>query len=206
MYTPKNMALTDVDVQRDFVGKFGFAMLAGEDLQVTHVPLQWVTETDGLGVLIGHMARANPHWKSLQGQRCVAVFQGPHSYISPAWYAAGPAVPTWNYAAVHAYGRFVLVDETQTTDILDQLMAQYEPGWQNRLSDSDMAYQHKLRKAIVAFRIELDEVQGKEKLGQHRSAADQQGVVTGLSASQHPDAAPMLSYMQQRQLGLGLDD
>ena len=203
MFIPKNMLMNDLTEKHDFIEQFGFALLVSEDLQVTHLPMTLVTEEGSLGVLYAHMARANPHWRSLNKQKVKVVFNGPHAYISPNWYATGPAVPTWNYAAVHVSGQATLLDDVQTFQAVQALVNQYEPALLNNEALMPADYQHKLATAIVGFKIEIQQIEGKHKLGQHKSVADQQGIVTGLQSSQRSNSSALLAYMQQTGIGVG---
>lgn len=203
MFIPKNMLMNDLTEKHDFIEQFGFALLVSEDLQVTHLPMTLVTEEGSLGVLYAHMARANPHWRSLNKQKVKVVFNGPHAYISPNWYATGPAVPTWNYAAVHVSGQATSLDDVQTFQAVQALVNQYEPALLNNEALMPADYQHKLATAIVGFKIEIQQIEGKHKLGQHKSVADQQGTVTGLQSSQRSDSSALLAYMQQTGIGVG---
>jgi transcriptional regulator len=203
MFIPVNMQILERASQQNFMHQFGFALLVSEDLQVTHLPMTLMAEEGSSGVLYAHMARANPHWKSIDQQKVKVIFNGPHSYISPSWYATGPAVPTWNYAAVHVSGRASLLDDVQTLQAVHVLVKQYEPALLDNEALMPANYQHKLAKAIVGFKIEIEQIEGKQKLGQHKSVADQQGTVNGLGRSKHHDAAALLAYMHQTGLGIG---
>tara|TARA_R110002167_G_scaffold16689_4_gene64861 strand:- start:503 stop:1120 length:618 start_codon:yes stop_codon:yes gene_type:complete len=203
VFIPKNMLMNDLTEKHDFIEQFGFALLVSEDLEVTHLPMTLVTEEGSLGVLYAHMARANPHWRTLNKQKVKVVFNGPHAYISPSWYATGPAVPTWNYAAVHVSGQATSLDDVQTFQAVQALVNQYEPALLNNEALMPADYQHKLATAIVGFKIEIQQIEGKLKLGQHKSVADQQGTVTGLQSSQRSDSSALLAYMQQTGIGVG---
>ncbi|MGO4891340.1 FMN-binding negative transcriptional regulator [Flavobacterium sp. W21_SRS_FM6] len=203
MYIPRNMMMNELIQQQQFIAQFGFALLISEDLQITHLPLCLVADEGRYGTLYGHVAKANPHWKVLDNAVVKAVFNGPHSYISPSWYANGPAVPTWNYAAVHSKGRASLLDEAGLIHSIHLLVRQYEPALLANQELMPLDYQHKLANAIVGFKIEIDHIEGKHKLGQHKSTADQQGTAAGLARSQHIDAKALLAYMRQTGLGLG---
>ncbi|ODC02910.1 transcriptional regulator [Terasakiispira papahanaumokuakeensis] len=207
MYTPSALAMTEKDDIAAFIHHFGFALLVTPDLDATHLPLFLDREQSPMGMLYGHLSRANPQAHTLDGQRVLAIFSGPHSYISPTWYASAPAVPTWNYAAVHCYGQVELLSEAETTRSMDTLVTQYEPAL---LSDDAVAqalmpsaFKQKLQQGVVGFRILLDQIQGKEKLGQQRPDADQQGVYQALQQSDRHDERALAAYMKQRQLGTG---
>ncbi len=135
------------------------------------------------------MARANPQWKSLAGgSETLVIFQGPHAYLSPTWYASEFNVPTWNYAVAHAYGRPQIIDDpTRLRPMLDKLVAQHEQHqlqpWQVDWTDGR---NDGLLGAIVGFEMEITRLEGKFKMSQNKSAADQQGVVGALAKSRDP--------------------
>lgn len=205
MYSPPSFRETEHARIREVVDADSFATLISPPLPpatlplVTHLPLQW---DPGRNVLIGHLARANPHAAALtDGAAVLAVFHGAHGYISPTWYVDEnpkvPNVPTWNYAVVHMVGRVTRVDEEAGKwQIVHALSAQYEqgrdPAWNARGSDD---HQSKLG-AIVGFEIAIDSIDAKFKLSQNRSFADQQSVVAHLAESQHPDAQSMARWMK----------
>ena len=108
MYIPKAFEVTDLSTLHEFIETYSFGTLvtvAGEQPVATRLPLILDRARGRNGSLLGHVARTNPQWRSFDGDRqCLVMFDGPHAYISPSWYATSPAVPTWNYAAVHVYG------------------------------------------------------------------------------------------------------
>ncbi len=172
----------------------GFATLTDDRLRVSHLSLMLARDEGELGTLYGHLARANPHWEDLEGRRVLAVFQGPHGYVSPRWYAAGPAVPTWHYAVVHARGVVECLDDDTTQASLDALVARYEPDLLEDATPMNEVYRRRLLAGIVGFRIRLDTLEGTAKLGQHRSRADRAGVLAGLGASDDPLARRLGRY------------
>ena len=110
MYTPESFKVSDLQTLHLDMERWNFATLitpeAEGGLQVTHLPLLLKRDAGGLGILAGHMAKANAHWKAFNADReSLAIFHGPHAYISPRWYHTDQAVPTWNYVVVHAFGR-----------------------------------------------------------------------------------------------------
>lgn len=205
MYIPKNMALDDKQAIVELIADFGFGLLISPTLEATHLPLLYEPAEDGQGYLYGHMAKANEHWKQLDGQQVLVVFSGPHSYISPTWYANGPAVPTWNYAAVHCTGRVEILDASATAKAIDHLIEKYEPSLSRNAALMPEEYVHKLSQAIVGFRVVVSSIQAKEKLGQHRKVADQIGVYHALAHSVSTESRALAKYMLQRNLGTGLN-
>ena len=170
-----------------------FALLASADsegVQASHLPLLLAPEEGELGTLYGHFARANPHWRTLQGTEALAVFSGPDAYISPSWYATkaehGKVVPTWNYIAVHARGPVQLIEEPERLlQIVSRLTDRHEATraqpW--AVSDAPRDYLDNMLRAIVGFAVPIRRLEGKWKLSQNRSAADRAGVRDGLLAS-----------------------
>jgi transcriptional regulator len=186
LYVPKAFAVEDVPALHAFIAAHSFATLISphaEDPAVTHVPL--LLEPSGpLGTLTGHFARANPHWQRLEGGEALAIFHGPHAYVSPSWYATHPSVPTWNFAAVHARGRARLVhDASALHEIVRRLVDHYEGGrdrpWRMHLPED---YQNQMLQGIVGFHIEITTLTGKFKLSQNRPRADRARVIEALGA------------------------
>ena len=136
---------------------------------VTHIPLH-LTQRDGQHVLLGHCAKANPHWRYLQARpQALVTFMGPQAYMSPKVYPDLTRVPTWSYLAVHAKVEAQLVEESQAKDrLLKQLIADHEPPYAAQWRGLAEDYQHKMLNAIVAFELRITELQCKLKLNQHR--------------------------------------
>ena len=163
----------------------------------THLPVLLRPEQGAWGVLVAHLARANPQWRHFQpGREALVIFQDAHAYISPSFYTPGFSVPTWNYSAVHAYGIAQIVDEPAAVmAMLDGLVGVYEngrpapyaPDW----SDERAV---KLTGGIVAFTIEITRLEGKRKLSQNRSVADRQGVIDALQDG-NPDERKVAAAM-----------
>lgn len=207
MYIPKSFQLTDPEALADFIRAHSFATLisaADGAPFATHLPLLLDQGASPQGTLLGHVARANPHWQAFDGRQALAIFHGPHAYISPSWYATTPAVPTWNYAAVHVYGAPRLIDNTERlVGLIDRLVAAHETGqpkpWSGELP---AGYKEKLLQAIVGFEMQIVRIEGKFKLGQNRSPEDQLGVLGQLAASADP-LAQALGALARTQLPPG---
>ena len=206
MYIPKAFHVSDSSVLEAFITHHGFATLVSTvdgRLFATHLPLLLDRTESAQGVLLGHVARANPHWRAFDGQQeALAMFHGPHAYISPSWYTPSPAVPTWNYAVVHVYGvPRVVDDEVWLAHLVDRLVARYEADmpvpWPGVLP---AAFKADLLQAIVGFTMEITRVEGKFKLGQNRPPGDQLGVVRQLEVSADP-IAQALGELTKQQLG-----
>lgn len=174
--------------------------IAEGEPQITHLPLLWVPGGE-CGALSGHVARANPHWQRFAGAHTVAVFHGPHAYISPNWYAQPEReVPTWNYATVHAQGTPVLVeDRDEKLAMIDTLSAHFEDGlpkpWTRGL---DAARLEALLGGLVTFRIPLTRLDAKFKFNQNKTAADRAGVIAALDAQGDDESRAVADWMRGR--------
>jgi len=205
VYIPKHFAETDEATLVDFIRRHSFATLVSTGsagLIASHLPLLYEEVAGTPGRLLGHLARANPQLADLVGGREVmAIFHGPHAYISPTWYATQPSVPTWNYAVVHAYGTVeAMTDETALTDLLARLSAVYEAGnpapW--RLADQPERYVGGMVRGIGGFVIEITRLDGKFKLSQNRDAVDRDRVIAALDASSDPEARNVAALMKRQ--------
>jgi transcriptional regulator len=174
LYVPSHFRADEPQRLFDFVRDHAFATVVSRGpsgMEVSHVPLVAERAPTGALRLLGHVARANAQWRGLEeADEVLAIFHGPHGYVSPGWYEQLPAVPTWNYAVVHARGKASLMDEAELHDLLIRLSSIYEEGRPNpwRLSEQPPDFVSGLLKAIVGFTIEVASVEGKFKLSQNR--------------------------------------
>jgi transcriptional regulator len=191
MYIPEAFREDRTEVIHDLIRQHSFATLVSQTergLVATHLPFLLDPARGQLGTLRGHFARANDHWRALAepGEQLV-VFQGPHAYISPAWYQTPMAVPTWNYVAVHAYGRPTLIDGGPALrQILDDTVELFEARFAYQWRPPEGDFVPNLMRNVVGFELELTRLEGKLKLSQNRSRVDQEGVVVGLRAQDDP--------------------
>lgn len=198
MHIPEKLKMNSYEEIQEFIKNYSFAAVISADLEASHLPLIFKSSEGEMGTLYGHFARTNPHWKLVDSSEVLVIFSGPHSYISPTWYESKPAVPTWNYSAVHVRGIARLTDKNITLDALDETVKKYEP---NLSIPED--FKSKLSNGIIGFKIEVSSIEGKEKLGQHRSKADQLGVVAALSSGQNLESQQLYQYMLNKNIGLG---
>ena len=205
VYLPRHFSVADEALLLDFMVAHPFAQLIGCDDRgqpfISHVPV--ATRREGETLLIeGHLALGNPQGAWLAAGRGMVVFTGPHSYVSPSLYGSAPAVPTWNYTAVHARGAVVLVQAPEEKDaLLKGLIAHHEPAYADTWRDFDPAYKERMLKGIVGFRLTVDSLEGKFKLSQNRSAEDRQRVYQAHAAGTGEQQA-LAGWMQR----LGLVD
>ncbi len=202
LYTPAHFANAERAAAARLMHDHPFATLvtpASPEPMISHLPLLLVPGCEPHGELIGHVARANPHWRHAGGAESIAIFHGPHAYVSPSWYAKpAQAVPTWNYATVHAHATMELVeDPAEARGILDTLVGRFES---TRPQPWRFAMEERARDAlvgaIVAFRLRIRHIEAKFKLSQNRPATDRARVVTALDAEGHPDAAAVAAWMR----------
>jgi transcriptional regulator len=193
LYIPQAQRVEDRALLHDFMDEYPFVDLvtAAPSIRITHIPVMLDRTAGPYGTLFGHVARNNPQHETFDGrQSAVIVFRGPHAYISPAWYANRQSVPTWNFAVVHVTGKpKPITDKKIFHDKLAGLVRKFE----NRYDDSayDLlslpdSYTYPMIDGIAGFEIEIDEIEGKFKLGQERSAVDRASILKHL-ASEKPD-------------------
>jgi transcriptional regulator len=200
MYIPTAFQQADRGKLHDFIAANSFGLLVstlGGELFASHVPLLLDRDAGPEGCLTGHLARANPQWHELEGQEVLAVFSGPHAYVSPTWYEAENVVPTWNYVAVHAYGLCRLAADTEAVvQILSRTVATYERGMAKPWSiDPTSDFFERMAKAVVGFRIEVRWLEGKWKLSQNHPEARRQKVARALAGSADQDAREIARLM-----------
>lgn len=204
MYIPKHFHTDDAAQLHELIRANNFATLVtqheGEPF-ASHVPFLFDATRGPHGVLLAHLARANPQWHDLAaGQTALVIFQGPHAYVSPSWYAAELSVPTWNYTTVHVYGSARIVeDRDELYAMLKALVGTHEAGfaqpWPMNLPDD---YMNNMMRGIVGFEIAISRLEGKLKLSQNRSADDRRRVVAALAASPDPTTSGVAVMMRER--------
>jgi transcriptional regulator len=202
VYIPSAFAENDTAKLHEFIAANSFAILTsyGErGLIANHLPLLLDPAAGPHGGLFGHMARANPQWRQAEGE-VMAVFSGPHAYVSPSWYEEEGTVPTWNYVAVHAFGSFQIVEgREQLLEILHRSVRTYEGS---RVSpwtlDESAGHVETMLKAIVGFRIEITRIEGKWKLGQNHSETRRRRVIRMLSQQADADSRSIAALMDER--------
>ena len=202
MYIPASFAVTDPGVLHDFVREHSFGLLlshvAGE-MFGTHVPFLLDAAAGPHGALLGHVARANPQWRELAGQSALAVFTGPHAYVSPTWYETPHMVPTWNYTAVHVTGRVEIIEEpSELLAILSETVRVYERNRPNPWSfDGSTTQAERLMAQIVGFRIVIDKIEGKFKLNQNHPEERREKVIRALGTGGDENSRAVAELMRR---------
>ena len=190
MYTPALFLEERLEILDEFIQAHPFGILVSNGPEAplaTHVPMYLVRENKASAVLRCHVARANPHWRTIESSPSVlAIFNGPHHYVTPSWYPSkeghGRVVPTWNYITVHATGKARLFEGAKLIEHVAELTRRQEAVFENRWSveDAPADYVNGLAKAIVGLEISIERLEGKWKLSQNRPDADRAGVIKGL--------------------------
>src|SRR5262245_24095419 len=195
MYMPAAFAETDLKRLHDFIEQNSFGVLVSQvDGQpfATHLPFLLDRAAGLHGTLVGHMARANPQWREAAGQTALAIFSGPHAYVSPTWYEAEQVVPTWNYGRVE-----VVEDRGALLEIVQRSVRVYERAMPRPWSfDPTSTFVERLLAQIVGFRIEVEKVEGKFKLNQNHPAERRKKVVRALRERGDENALAVAAMMQ----------
>lgn len=200
MYIPAHFAETRFEVLHDLIRRHPLGILVthgAAGLDANHIPFELATAPGSLGVLSGHVARANPVWQELaDGAEVMVVFRAADAYISPNWYPSKHEqhrqVPTWNYTVAHAHGRVRIVDDARfVRGIVGRLTKAHEASqpvpW--KMADSPREFIDGLLQAIVGIEIAITRLEGKAKLSQNKDARDLQGAIDGLKAAGEDDLA-----------------
>ena len=205
MYTPKHFEEPRIDVMQNLMREYPLATLvtlSAAGLDANHIPLSLtMDDASAYGVLRGHLARANPLCGDASRQaEVLAIFQAANAYISPSWYATkqetGKVVPTWNYAAVHAYGTMRIIDDTAwIRNQLEALTAEHEAAFAEpwAVSDAPHDFTERLIGQIVGIEISITRLSGKWKVSQNHSPENRNGVIRGLNTSGKPEMAAIVT-------------
>jgi transcriptional regulator len=205
MYIPEFNRQEDRSTALSFMRANPFAILVSNADGVpfaTHVPVLIEEHADQL-VVRSHMARANPHWKSMkEGEESLIIFHGPHAYISPSLYEIRESVPTWNYAAVHVYGEPTLFSgEESLTETLNQMINTFESSYMAQWSEMSEEYRSRMMKHIVGFEIKAKRLEAKFKLSQNRTKGEQARIIESLSQNPDSNISGIAELMRQEGLG-----
>ena len=185
MYIPRYYKIDNIEDVKSFIDKYGFAVLVSQfegKPWATHIPLLLVRDENDRDILFGHISKANSQWKDFdKNEEILAIFYGPHAYVSSSWYDH-ENVPTWNYVAVHVYGKIQIIEGDSLKRHLGKLVDKYESGMDNPVSVNKMSKEFVERemRGIVGFEIVITEIQAAMKLSQNRDDKNFGRVITGL--------------------------
>jgi transcriptional regulator len=205
MYIPKHFSENDLATLHAFMQQYPLALIVSNQDGVpvgNHLPVILAATEGPYGTLVGHMARSNPQWRTFDGsQDVLVIFQGPQSYVTPSWYEHPyHNAPTWNYTAIHAYGRPTLINDPKALrDILatqtQEFEAPFEHPW---LFDDDNKHVQALLRSTTGFKIPITKLEGKFKLSQNRTFTDQERVIVALGQSDDPMGQRVAELMRAR--------
>ncbi|MEP6609413.1 MAG: FMN-binding negative transcriptional regulator [Burkholderiaceae bacterium] len=209
MYVPSHFSETRVEVLHEMMrtNPFGaLVVLASNGLDANHIPFEVDPQPAPFGTLRGHVARANPVWRDFSAEvDALVMFQGPHTYVSPAWYPStrehGKVVPTWNYVIVHATGPLRIIDDREwLRRFVGVLTQRYEAPRSDpwRVSDAPLDFIDTMLAAIVGIEIPIANLLGKWKVSQNRAEKDRVGVIEGLRREPSEAALAMAQLVQQK--------
>lgn len=206
MYIPPLFAKSDLSTLHDEIERYPFATLVSGQtghLEASHLPFLIDRESGPSGTLLGHMARANSQWRDAANQEVLTIFSGPHAYISPSWYEAPQVVPTWNYVAVHAYGKLELIDApAEVESLLHRTIRLFEANQPSPWQMNEPAeFVDRLIRQIVAFRIPIARLEGKWKLNQNRPTEQRERVITRLTAQGDENSLAIAELMARGNTG-----
>ncbi|GAA6768208.1 protease synthase/sporulation negative transcriptional regulator PaiB [Flavobacterium sp. CGRL1] len=201
MYTPDLYKNENQEEIRTFLKENSFGILINQTngkLCATHIPMELGINAEGKEILEGHISKLNPQAEGFAANdQVLAVFSGPHSYISSSWYDH-ENVPTWNYIAVHVYGRIKIVDYDTSVDQLKKLVDKYEANSANpvrveNLSDKTM----REARGIFGLEIEIDEIQATKKLSQNRDDHNYKNIISELEKTENPQSIAVAKEMSK---------
>jgi transcriptional regulator len=201
MFIPKHFKVTDVNEIWDFVqqNSFGTIVTTGQGKPIaTHLPLELRKQGDDY-YITGHMAFANPQWKTMEKDPVLVMYQGPHAYISSSWYNH-ENVPTWNYQSVHVYGTARIMSEQELKEDLILLLQKYERHRKNAVLWENLSPQTKKQiKGIVGFKIKVQDVQAAYKLSQNRNKEDYHNIIDKLNEEENINSHQIAEVMKERE-------
>jgi len=201
MYIPEDYKNDNLEEVKDFIQKNSFGILINQSegkLCATHIPLELDTSEEGKDILVGHISKENPQWKGFESSdKILAIFSGPHSYISSSWYDF-EGVPTWNYIAVHIYGTVKIIEGEAVLSSLKKLVDKYEVNSENPVRVENLSKKTMMMaRGIIAFEIEIEEIQAQHKLSQNRDQKNYDAIVLELEKTGNSDAKTIAEEMKK---------
>ena len=199
MYIPDLYKNEDQEAIRTFLKANAFGILINQTngkLWATHIPLELEINKEGEDVLMGHISKENPQWTAFESNdEVLAVFTGPHSYISSSWYDH-ENVPTWNYSAVHIYGKIKIIDGEAVIDSLTKLVDKYEQNSKCPVRVADLSKKTMMQtRGIVAFEIKIEEIQAQTKMSQSRDDKNYSNIISELEKTKAPHSLAVAKEM-----------
>ena len=201
MYIPDLYKNKNQEAITAFLKENSFGVLINQTngkLWATHIPLELSINLEGKTILEGHISKENPQWQGFaENDQILAIFSGPHSYISPSWYDH-ENVPTWNYIAVHVYGKIKIIEGETVIESLKRLVDKYEQNSENPVRIEDLSQKTMMQsRGIVAFEIEIEEIQAQQKMSQNRDAKNYQNIISELEKTNTNQSIAVANEMKK---------
>ncbi len=201
MYVPRRFEQSDEDRVREMIRTYTFSTVVttlNGEMRATHIPLEFHTDADGSEWLYGHVARSNPQREDFEsGLPVLAIFLGPHAYVSPGWYDS-MNVPTRNYAAVHVYGTSgPVTDPEGFRRVMAQMIERYEPAGLCTIDSMTRGYFDKEAGALFAFRVRVERIEAAFKLSQNRHERDYENIIAKLKERGEAGALGVAQLMEE---------
>ncbi|OOG68837.1 FMN-binding negative transcriptional regulator [Flavobacterium sp. A45] len=199
MYIPDLYKNEDKEAIRTFLKANAFGILINQTngkLWATHIPLELETNKEGEEILLGHISKENPQWTAFESNdQVLAVFTGSHAYISPSWYDH-ENVPTWNYTAVHIYGKIKIIEGDAVIDSLTKLVDKYEQNSKCPVRVAELSKKTMMQtRGIVAFEIKIEEIQAQTKMSQNRDDKNYSNIISELEKTKNPQSMAVAKEM-----------
>ena len=200
MYSPSYNQIENRAEVLAFMRANNFAVVVtatGGEPRASHLPVL-VEERDGRWVILAHMAKNNPQWEAFFDDEVMVVFHGAHAYVSPRWYEEKEREPTWNYAAVHAYGKVTAFhDAAAKQSAVKRLVAHHDPQWMPEFEKLSPAYMEGMLGGIVAFEIPVERIETRWKLSQNRGRREMELITAELGKSDFSWERDLVPLMQK---------
>jgi transcriptional regulator len=200
MYSPPYNQIDNRAEILEFMRANNFALVitaTGGEPRASHLPVLVEERAGGL-VILAHMARSNPQWEAFFEDEVLVVFHGAHAYVSPRWYVEKERVPTWNYAAVHAYGKVkAFHDPESKREAVAKLVAHHDPQWQGEFDRLAPGYMQGMLEGIVAFEIPVERIETRWKLSQNRGRREMELITAELEKSPHGAERELVPFMRR---------
>lgn len=202
MYIPKHYLMDDSDEIIKFIKTYNFASITtvkNNFQTATHLPFV-ITESKNEIILTSHFAKANAQWKEIAENKVLVIFQAPHAYISPRHYESEKNVPTWNYLAVHLYGKGAIITDPEASfAVLDQMINQFEKNYKMQWDKLPMDYKTKMLNGIVPFQIAVTDIQAKKKISQNKKPNERRKIISELEKSNDFNEREIAEIMKQNE-------
>jgi len=202
MYIPNHYKNENIKEVKDFLIKNSFGILLNQNkgrISGTHIPMELNTDKNGKDILSGHISKTNPQWNNFNDkEEVLAIFNGPHSYVSSSWYKK-ENVPTWNYIAVHIYGTIKIIEGDELLSSLKKLVDKYESNSENPVSVENLSEKSlKQINGIIGFNIHINEIQATYKLSQNRDDSDYHNVIEKLEKTKDSGSMEIAKEMRTK--------